>query len=154
MSASTQHPESESEAIVTTSQLKRERLRLRDVTFTRTPSGHGHASVELEWLDGLRVVGTADGQSSSMADLRLSALAAIGAIENFSEGRLRFELVGVKAMRVFDANIVIVSLQVLEGADVHRLLGSHLTEGDAVRSSAIAVLNATNRLLGNYIATR
>ena len=36
-----------------------------------------------------------------------------------------------------------------EGPD--RLLGCYLADGDMVRGAALAVLNATNRVLGNYI---
>ncbi|MFL5577738.1 MAG: hypothetical protein ACJ79S_17415 [Gemmatimonadaceae bacterium] len=140
--------------IVTQAQLKRERLRFTNFNFTRTPAGQCAAEVELEWLEGVRVVGKATGQSSPVSDLRVAAEAAIKAIENFSEGALDLELLGVKALRAFDANIVIVSVEVKRGDGPTRLLGSHLAEKDPVRSSVVAVLNATNRILGNYIATR
>ena len=35
-----------------------------------------------------------------------------------------------------------------------RLVGSYLTETDPPRGAALAVLNATNRLLGNFLVTR
>lgn len=140
--------------IVTQAQLKRERLRFTNFSFTRTPSGQCSAEVELEWLEGVRVVGKATGPSSPVSDLRVAAEAAIKAIETFSEGALDLDLLGVKALRAFDANIVIVSVEVKRGDGPTRLLGSHLAEKDPVRSSVVAVLNATNRILGNYIATR
>lgn len=140
--------------VVTPAQLKRERLRFTNFTFSRTPAGLCTAEVELEWLDGLRVVGKASGQSSPVSDLRVAAEAGIAAIEKFTEGGLQLELLGVKALRAFDANIVIVSVEVKRGEGPARLLGSHLAEHDPVRSSVVAVLNATNRVLGNFIATR
>ena len=140
--------------VVTQAQLKRERLRFTNFTFTRTPAGLCTAEVELEWLDGVRVVGKASGQSSPVSDLRVAAEATIKAIEAFSEGALDLDLLGVKALRAFDANIVIVSVEVKRGDGPARLLGSHLAEHDPVRSSVVAVLNATNRVLGNFIATR
>ena len=80
---------------------------------------------------------------------------ALRAIEQFSDGSLRFELVGVKTMRAFDANIVVVSvLATLGGGPQQRLLGCHLAEDDPLRSAVVAVLHATNRVLGNFIATR
>ena len=67
--------------------------------------------------------------------------------------RLMFELLGVKAVRAFDATVVIVSLSA-RAEQTTRLVGSCLTEADPARGAALAVLNATNRLLGNYLATR
>jgi hypothetical protein len=135
-------------------QLKRERLRFTNFRFVRTPSGLCTAEVELEWLDGVTVVGKASGQSSPMGDLRIAAEAALRALESFSGGAIEFELAGVKALRAFDANIVIVALGLRRGEGPQRLLGSYLAERDPVRAAVISVLNATNRLLGNFIATR
>ena len=36
----------------------------------------------------------------------------------------------------------------------HRVVGSYLTETDAARGAALAVLNATNRILGNRLFMR
>ena len=139
---------------ITPSQLKRERLRFSDFKFTRTPSGQCSCEVELEWVDGVRVVGKASGQSSPMGDLRISADAVLRALETFSGSALQFELVGVKLLRAFDANVVIVSVNVKKGEGPPRLLGCYLAEHDAVRGTVVAVLNATNRVLGNFIPTR
>lgn len=146
--------QSADDRVVTQAQLKRERLRFVDFRFGRTPQGACHAEVELEWLDGARVTGKAQGTSSEMGDLRCAAEAAIDAIERFSESALELELLGVKALRAFDANIVIVSVEVKRGEGPRRLLGSYLAEQDPIRASVVAVLNATNRVLGNFIATR
>ena len=140
--------------VITQAQLKRERLRFRDFQFTRTPAGQCSAVVELEWLDGVRVTGSASGQSSPMGDLRIAAEAALAALTTFAEGQLEFELIGIKAMRAFDANIVIVSVEVKKGDGPRKLLGCYLAERDPIRASVIAVLNSTNRLLGNFISTR
>ena len=56
-------------------------------------------------------------------------------------------------MRAFDATVVIVSLSA-RTTEATRLVGSCLTDSDPPRGAALAVLNATNRLLGNYLATR
>ena len=52
-----------------------------------------------------------------------------------------------ESIRAFDATVVIVSLGVPGASDGPRIVGSYLTEGDAPRGAALAVLNATNRLL-------
>jgi hypothetical protein len=100
------------------------------------------------------VRGTSAGQSSATVDLRVAADAALRAIETFSDNSLEFELVGVKSVRAFDATVVIVSVNVRKGDGPRKLLGACLAEDDPVRGAAVAVLNATNRVLGNFIATR
>ncbi|MFN2398603.1 MAG: hypothetical protein ABR543_08165 [Gemmatimonadaceae bacterium] len=135
-------------------QFKRERLRLADFRFRRTSDGRCTAEVELEWLDGVRVCGAASGQSSSTVDLRVAADATLRALERFAEQSLVFELIGVKAVRAFDANVIIVSVATKKGDGPKRMLGSALVEVDTTRGAVVAVLNATNRVLGNFIATR
>jgi hypothetical protein len=131
---------------------KRERLGFGSFTFTRSPAGRCVVQVELEY-DGKRFVGRTEGQSSPIGDLRLGAEAAMQAVESFAAGGLGLELMGVKLVRAFDANVVIVSVT-QRAARGTRLVGCYLADRDAVRGAALAVLNATNRVLGNYIATR
>ena len=151
-SSSSEHPGG---SVISQAQLKRERLRFTNFVFHRAPSGTCKSEVELEWMEGERVTGKAEGVTSTLGDLRVAADAALRAIEQFSDGSLRFELVGVKTMRAFDANIVIVSvLAAFGGGPQQRLLGCHLAEDDPLRSAVVAVLHATNRVLGNFIATR
>lgn len=133
---------------------KRERLRFSNFSFSRTQSGQCAAEVGLEFAPGSRFVGRADGQSSTMGDLRVAADAAIRALSVFSEGQLEFELIGVKTVRAFDANLIIVSVVLKDPVNPARLLGAYLADGDMARGAALAVLNATNRILGNFILAR
>jgi hypothetical protein len=110
------------------------------------------AEVGLDW-DGELHVGKSKGQSSPLGDFRVAAEAALHALQDFAKDALRFELLGVKHVRAFDSNLLIVSVSVREGEDVTRLVGCYLAETDPRRGAAMAVLNATNRILGNYIAT-
>lgn len=132
----------------------RERLRFTDFQFTRTPDGRCAARVRLEWIDGTVVHGSASGQSSTTVDLRVSAEAAVNALDEFTERSYGLELIGVKAIRVFDANVIIVSVATTRGPGPRRLLGSCLVEDDPVRGAVLAILSATNRVLGNFITTR
>lgn len=152
-SANMTQSQSESDADAPSLNGKRERLRFTDFRFRRASDGRCTAEVELEWVEGHKVRGTASGQSSPTVDLRVAAEASLRAIETFSDSALVFELIGVKSIRVFDANVVIVSI-VNRHDGPRRLLGSCLVEDDPVRGAVIAVLNATNRMLGNFIATR
>ena len=110
--------------------------------------------MELEWLAGERVTGRADGIVSPLGDLRVAAEATIRALESFARGSFTLELIGVKTMRAFDANVVMVSVQANTNDGQRRLLGCHLSEDDLMRGAVIATLQATNRVLGNAIATR
>lgn len=143
-----------SEPVFSQAQLRRERLRFTSFVFQRSPSGQTTAEVELEWLDGAHHTGKSRGVSSELGDLRVAADAALRAIEAFADGNAHFELTGVKTMRAFDANVIIVSVSYSGPDGSHRLLGCHLAEQDPVRSAVVAVLHATNRTLGNFIATR
>lgn len=134
--------------------LRRQRLRLTDFTFTRTPHGRCRAEVEFEWLEGEKFSGNADGIASTLGDLRLPADATLRAIETFTRGAVQLELIGVKSMRAFDDTVVIVSVLLRSNGEVMRLLGCALAGEDILRAVVVATLQATNRVVGNTIATR
>ena len=52
-----------------------------------------------------------------------------------------------------DATVIVVAVDT-RGEMNARLLGASLVEADPVRGAVLAVLQATNRVLGNVIATR
>jgi hypothetical protein len=131
-----------------------ERLRFQDFAFQRLASGRCHAKVVLTWADGRQFTGEAEGVISQTGELRCCAEATVHALERAVQPKLGFELLGVKAVRAFDAVVVIVSLSARQEARSSRLVGAYLAETDAPRGAALAVLNATNRILGNFFATR
>src|SRR3954468_22175113 len=89
--------------------VQQERLKFQDFTMQRTPSGRVNCEVRLTYGEDV-VSGSASGTSSPAGDVRLGADAALRALEVFTAGDLKFELVGVKAVRAFDSNVVIVSI--------------------------------------------
>ena len=134
-----------------------ERVRFVGFRFDRTPAGQCEATVELEH-EGRRVGAKESGQSSPLGDLRVAATAALRALEQIAHDEPAFELIGVKLVRAFDANVVIVSVELREQgqerSEPTRLVGCYLVgDNDVRRGAALSVLNATNRILGNYIAT-
>ena len=140
--------------VTATSVVRQERLRFSNFSFDRTPAGRVTCQVTLEFGPGEQITGEVSGQASPAGDTRLGAEAALRALETFTDGTLTFELIGVKVVRAFDANIVITSL-IQRGDDgPDRLLGCYLAEGDLVRGAALSVLNATNRVLANFILAR
>jgi hypothetical protein len=132
-------------------QAETQRFRLIELRARRTPAGHCRAEVELQWSDGSHIVGCATGQSSAFGDMRIAAEAALDALHQGGDDPGRFELVGVKGMRAFDATVVIVSVVASwpHGPSSVRLVGAAFAEDDDVsRGAVLAVLNATNRIIG------
>jgi hypothetical protein len=132
--------------------VQRGRLSFGSFTCSRSAAGRCTVQIVLHFA-GTRYVGSAEGQSSPVGDMRLGAEAAMQAVEAFAHGSLGLELMGVKLIRAFDANIVIVSATQRAARD-DQLVGCYLADDDTVRGAALAVLNATNRVLGNYLTTK
>jgi hypothetical protein len=131
-----------------------ERLRFAEFVLDRLPNGRCRAKVGLTWRDSEAFIGESEGLCSQAGELRCAAQACVLALGQAVQGGMVFELLGVKAVRAFDATVVIVSLSTnAEGSD-QRIVGSVLTELDPARAAALAVLNATNRLLGNRLFMR
>lgn len=133
--------------------LGRGRIRFQAFSFQRLDDGRCQSRVEFSWADHDDViVGEAEGLSSPTGDLRCAASAALDALGQVArEEGLSFKLLGVKAVKAFDSSVVIIALSVSRPAeDPMRLVGAYLTDADVTRGAAVAVLNATNRYLGNY----
>ena len=131
----------------------RERLRFVDFELRRLQNGRCRARVVLEWHPDEQFIGSAEELGSQAGELRCAAQAALGAIERAMASRVNFELLGVKAVRAFDSTVVIVSLTSREEATrTARLVGSYITDDVSARGAALAVLNATNRVLGNVFS--
>ena len=136
-----------------TASLLRERLRFVDFELRRLQNGRCRARVVLEWRPEEQFIGSAEELGSQAGELRCAAQAALGAIERAIAAEVNFELLGVKAVRAFDATVVIVSLTSRDqAARASRLVGSYITDDLSARGAALAVLNATNRVLGNIFA--
>ena len=127
------------------------RVRFDGFEFQRFDNGRCRAAVTLEGSEGIRSVGRAEGLLTREGELRCSAEAAIEAIRGMAPNGLTFELVGIKAVRAFDATVLIVCLRTNEDDGPARRVGACLATEDPVRGAATAVLNATNRIIGNDI---
>jgi hypothetical protein len=127
------------------------RVRFRDAILTRPRVGIASVRVGLEWNDQI-FEGVAEGEGGLPLELRVCARATLRALESVLADRLRFELVGVKSIRIFDHDFVSVLLRCPDAPD-RRLIGVSLSSADLPAATARAVLNATNRLLGNFLVT-
>jgi len=124
----------------------RGRLKFADFSLDRGSTGLCRARVVLSWPKSTPYVGEAAGLSSQAGEMRCAAQACLAAIA-LAMPEIGFELVGVKAVRAFDATVVIASLATQGRLDGPRVVGSALVQDDAPRGAALAVLSATNRLL-------
>jgi hypothetical protein len=127
----------------------RRRVRFVSARLTQPRPGRAVAEVELEWAgESFREV--LEGEGGAPLELRLAALATLRSLHAILHGRVEFELVGIKGFRAFDAEVVVA---VLRGgtSDGRTLIGAALATDNLHRSAALAVLNATNRILGNYL---
>ncbi len=131
-----------------------ERLRFAEFALDRLPNGRCRARVLLTWQDAERFTGEAEGLTSQAGELRCAAQACVNALTQAVHDGIGFELLGVKAVRAFDASVVIVSLGLQGEGRGQRVVGSFLSDDDAPRGAALAVLNATNRMLGNKLFMR
>lgn len=131
----------------------RQRLRFQDFQLHVFPDGRCRAEVALEWIGDDLIHGEADGTQTMQGTLRAAALACMKAAQAATDEGLLLELRGVKAVRAFDAWVVIVSVQGDSAEGTYRLLGAATCPDDAsiARSSVHAVLDATNRVLENYL---
>lgn len=111
---------------------------------TRAPGSRVEVCVALR-VGRQRFEGLSAGVGLEMIELRLAAKATLAAIHQ-AIGEDRFALVGIKRLRAFDADVILVSLR--DQADQpHRFIGAVPVRSTLVHGAAAAVLDATNRIL-------
>jgi hypothetical protein len=110
-------------------------------------SGQATATAVLEW-NGDRHQGESAAEASPAGELRASAMATLGALEEVVGDTGVFNLIGVKELRVFDHDLVAVLLYSPRLPD-RRMIGLSIITESRYRSAALAVLNATNRAVGS-----
>lgn len=129
----------------------RRRVRFAGAKREETRDGRVRIHAELDWM-GERYAGDAEGESGALIELRTAAQAALHAVEALTNNELKLRLIGVKQLRAFDTELVVASLVRTEG-EVQRFVGSVLATSDPPRAACLAVLNALNRTLGNFLRT-
>jgi hypothetical protein len=134
----------------------RRRVRLVSANLTRAADMRCQGEVCLEW-EGVEYRGKDEGVGRSVIEHRVVAEATLKALALLLRGDVRFRLIGTKAVKAFDDTVAIVAIGVIgangsEAETERHVIGAALAEDhDMVRGTARAVLNATNRLLGNFL---
>ena len=129
----------------------RRRVYLARVDMEYPRIGRATATAALEW-GGELFDSHLEGDSGPAVELRLAALATISTLEKVLGGELTFSLVGIRSLRAFDQDLVVVLIRSPQDPVDRPLVGISLVNQTPWRGAALAVLNATNRLLGNYLA--
>ncbi|MGD8278680.1 MAG: hypothetical protein PVH00_11665 [Gemmatimonadota bacterium] len=128
----------------------RNRVRFEGVERIEEPDMRVRVRVSIEWR-GRTISGEALGEKGENLELRTAAAAALDAITEVADPPIDLRLAGVKPIRAFDSELMVVSLY--RPGSARNLLGAVLVVGDPRRAAALAVLHALNRVLGNYLAT-
>lgn len=115
-------------------------------------SGSVRMRVSLEWNGELKH-GEAAGESGDLLEQRTASTATLIALEAVVGENLGIKLVGVKHVRAFDEELMVVAMY-RAGPPAQRLVGSVSIDNDARRAAAVAVLNGLNRILGTYLNIR
>ncbi len=92
-----------------------------------------------------------EGATCLGGDLRLAAIATIDAVSQASNGELRLELVGVKPVRAFDTNLMVVALLAHRDGTTCRVVGTAISDNDQLTGVARATLHAVNRLVAPHL---
>lgn len=137
--------------IVVSADRRERRVRFDSAERIENANSKISVRVTLEWQGALHAA-EATGEKGETIELRTAAQAALSAVEDVTGESLNLRLVGVKHLRAFDGELVVVSIY--GGPGKKTLLGAVLAGQDPFRATALAVLMALNRLLGNYLATR
>jgi hypothetical protein len=124
----------------------RRRVRLVD-SSVRADLREAAARVVLEW-GGVDHAGEEVGETGAAGELRLAARATLSALEGVLAGEVAFRLLGVKTVQAFDSELVVASVSAAHGSP---LVGVAPVHGRPEEAAAMAVLHATNRMMGNYI---
>jgi hypothetical protein len=133
----------------------RERVKLVDARLEHSADNRAYAEIALEWK-AVEYRGSATEHGHGAIDLRVCVQATLEALHKLLGGRDVFRLVGVKSVKAFDDSVAIVALGVAdpETGSARRLIGTApASEDNTPMGVARAVLNATNRVLGNFLAT-
>jgi hypothetical protein len=128
------------------------RIKFAKIERIMERNGNVRMRVSLEWNGELKT-GEASGENGDLLEQRTAATAALVALEAVVGEPLGIKLVGVKHVRAFDEELMVVAMY-RPGPPAQRLVGSVSIDNDARRAAAVAVLNGLNRILGTYLNIR
>jgi hypothetical protein len=127
-----------------------ERVRFHGAQRVPLAGNQCRVRVRLDLPSGGSYVATADGPSGLDHELRAAARATLDVLRQVVKAKhleVTFELAEVSAFEAFGKAGVMVSIKAEHNRQLRSLLGFAPLDEDAARSTAVAVLSATNRFL-------
>jgi hypothetical protein len=137
------------ELVTRASGVPRQRVRFLSAERMTEVDHRVRVRVALEW-HGQICTGESTGENGEFIELRTAALAALNALEKVVGEPLGVKVIGVKQVRAFDADLMVVSMH-RSNSNPQRLVGAVPGGRDPRESAAVAVLSGLNRTLGNYL---
>ncbi len=129
------------------------RLRLSACRLDREAGALSRVTVEFRAAaDERPLVCRREGPTCAGGDLRLAALATLDAVTESAGAIVRFELVGVKPLRAFDTNLIVVGILAHRDGTVTRVVGTAIADDDVLAGVARATLHAVNRLVAPIVS--
>ena len=130
-----------------------DRIEFEEFKLEELPHGRCHALAVLSWPRGHNHVGTAEADDTETGRYWCAAEATARALE-LSVAEIKLDVQSVRLLREAETNIVVVLLSYeLLGGMRQKLVGSCIVgKLKPFRSVALAVLKATNRIMGNVIS--
>lgn len=123
-----------------------ERLRFVSAEVDRLPGSRVRITVTVSHR-GREARGESEGVGDRQVELRLAARAALEAVGAALGRKGYLELVGLKQIHAFDADLVLVAVRTADDPN-RRLVGAVPVDGDPGRTAAVATLDAVNRVVG------
>lgn len=128
------------------------RLRIASVEPTRHRGSSVEITVRLEGPEGTHEA-SREGVGGEQVELRMASLATLDAVHEAVDRTGRIQFLGIKTVRAFDREIVLVSVRSKDEPARH-LVGAVPHEDDRHRTAAAATLDAVNRLLERELQER
>ena len=124
---------------------KRWTPRVRFVEAAVANGGNVHVRLE---RDGEAVIGRGANGDTLMDEMRSSAQAALDALRQGAPAEMRFALLEVAPVGALGQSFVLAVIELHRGRQLRTLLGVCPMSLNIVRDAALAVLDATNRVIG------
>lgn len=121
------------------------RLRIATVELTRQRGSSVEITVRLEGPEGIHEA-SRQGVGGEQVELRMTSLATLDAVHQAVDRTGWIQFLGIKTVRAFDREIVLVSVRSKDEPARH-LVGAVPYEEDRHRTAAAATLDAVNRLV-------
>ncbi len=131
-----------------------DRVGFRESELEQLPNNRCRARVVVAWPKGDEFVGAAQGEDTEAGRLKCAVDATARALEKSVNDEITLDVVGVRTITDSDTSIIVVLLSYrLLGGTQQKLVGSCIIGKQPQRSAALAVLKATNRIIGNVVST-